>query len=403
MQIIIFDDNKTVDFYPLTLNRAISDLRVGILKLGQRIRAYFDAEDTNIIVSGKLVSLYKDRHSDWNINSIPSGECLFVNSRVRINKEFIVLTSKLVAGEGLNNGNTIYAFKANIETRECSSETIDEVSRNVSFKETSIKTWDYIFELIHFNGEMITNDFNEFFYDNDNFFETETGVTVLNPYSVWIGEGTKLGVNCVIDATSGPVVIDEDAIIMANTFIEGPCYIGKKSRIKVGAKIYEGTSIGPVCKIGGEVEETIIQAYSNKQHDGFLGHAYLGEWVNLGAGTSNSDLKNTYKNVKVYNYSSGEKIDSGSQFLGCIIGDHSKIGINCSINTGTVIGIGSNLFGKDLIDGYIPSFMWGECNHLVDYRIDKFCETADVVKKRRDLSLSEIEKEIYKNIIKEQK
>jgi UDP-N-acetylglucosamine diphosphorylase/glucosamine-1-phosphate N-acetyltransferase len=248
---------------------------------------------------------------------------------------------------------------------------------------------------------MIELDFREFFYDKENHFETEPGVIVLNPYDVWIGEDVVLGVNAVIDATDGPIVIDECAVIMPNSVIVGPAYIGKNSTIKIGAKIYEGTSIGPVCKIGGEVEDTIIQAYSNKQHDGFLGHAFIGEWVNLGAGTSNSDLKNTYKCVKVYNYTQKEKIDSKTQFMGCIIGDHTKIGINCSINTGTVIGVGCNLYGKELIDGFIPSFSWGEATNIVDYEIEKFCETADTVKKRRKLFFSETERELYiNNIVK---
>ncbi len=401
MNIYIFDDAKTSNFYPLTLNRATCDLRVGILKLGQRIKAYYQTEDTNIIIARYLEELYKERHPDWNVNNVEEGESLFINSRVRIDGDFIFSTTSLDFGEGLMLDEDIIAFKLKATGITCSTESLDRLSKNISFSQIDVKTWNYPWELVSMNGDLIEHDFKEYFYDKDNYFETEHGVTVVNPYNVWIGEGTKLGVNSVLDATNGPIVIDENAEIMANTFIEGPCFIGKKSKIKVGAKIYEGTSIGPVCKVGGEVEETIIQAYTNKQHDGFLGHAYLGEWVNLGAGTSNSDLKNTYKNVKVYNYNLKDKMDSGTQFMGCIIGDHSKIGINCSINTGTVIGIGANLYGKELIDGFIPSFKWGENSNLVDYRMCKFFDTANLVKRRRALSLSDVEKDIYKKIIKD--
>ncbi len=185
---------------------------------------------------------------------------------------------------------------------------------------------------------------------------------------------------------------------MPNAVLCGPLYVGKNSLIKIGAKLYGGTSIGKVCKVGGEVEGTIFQGYSNKQHDGFLGHAYIGEWVNLGADTNNSDLKNTYKNVAYYSYATKTKLDSGTQFLGCFIGDHSKTGINCSINTGAVIGIGSNLFGRDLISDFIPDFSWGEAGSLVPYRFAAFCETATLVKQRRLMAFDQLETEFYKSL-----
>ncbi|MDD3103672.1 MAG: hypothetical protein PHY24_05585, partial [Candidatus Cloacimonetes bacterium] len=156
--------------------------------------------------------------------------------------------------------------------------------------------------------------------------------------------------------------------------------------------------IGPVCKIGGEVEDSSFQAYSNKQHDGFLGHAYIGEWVNLGADTNNSDLKNTYKNVKTYNYLRGEFIDSGSQFMGCVLGDHVKTGINTSLNTGLVVGTGSNIYGSQLFSGFVADFSWGEAESLTKYRFSAFCDTVAIVKQRRGLSLSETEKELLRQI-----
>ena len=166
----------------------------------------------------------------------------------------------------------------------------------LNMKEPEAELWQYSWDLIQQNSEYIERDFQDFFYEKDNFFETETGITVLNPYNIWIGEDAEIKPGAIIDATNGPVIIAEGAKIMHNAVILGPVYIGKKSTIKVAAKIYEGTTIGPLCKIGGEVEETIFQGYSNKQHDGFLGHSYVAEWVNIGADTNNSDLKNNYKN-----------------------------------------------------------------------------------------------------------
>ena len=189
---------------------------------------------------------------------------------------------------------------------------------------------------------------------------------------------------------------------MANAVIIGPAYIGKNSTVKVGAKIYEGTSIGPVCKVGGEIEESIILGYSNKQHDGSLGHSYLGEWVNLGADTNNSDLKNNYGNVKVFFYPKESQVDSQTQFMGMIVGDHSKTGINTTINTGTVVGVGCNIFGKGLVNKFVQDFSWGEANDFSIYKIDKFVETAERVKARRKLLLSSNEKELYNKIFKKE-
>ena len=166
--------------------------------------------------------------------------------------------------------------------------------------------------------------------------------------------------------------------------------------MKIGAKIYGGSSIGPICKVGGEIESSIFQAYSNKQHDGFLGHSYVGEWVNLGADTNNSDLKNNYKNVFQYSYETGELFDSGTQFMGCLIADHVKIGINCSLNTGLVIGLGANIYGNKLFSGFVPDFSWGEADSLNTYRIDEFLDTAGKVKSRRRLELEQIESELLK-------
>jgi UDP-N-acetylglucosamine diphosphorylase/glucosamine-1-phosphate N-acetyltransferase len=401
MRLVIFDDDRIEDFYPLTLTRSTSDLRVGILKLGQRLKAFFEQVDTKLITFARFTDLYRERHPDWQINELDKGEYLFVNSRLVVNDHLVEVFKGLSTCSGYINNNIICGFKVCLDSGDYSSENIDKIIERIKFTELEeAGFWKYPWDLISANSVMIEQDFKEFFYEKENHFETEPGVTILNPYDVWIGEGAVLGVNVIIDASEGPVVIDEGAVIMPTAVIVGPAYIGKKSRIKIGAKIYEGTSIGPVCKIGGEVEETIFQAYSNKQHDGFLGHAYLGEWVNLGAGTSNSDLKNNYKNVKVYNYSSGKKIDSETQFMGCVIGDHTKIGINCSINTGTVIGTGCNLWGKELIDSFIPSYSWGDAENLASYQLDKFLETVEVVKARRKLPLTEVERILYSKIPK---
>jgi len=396
MNYVIFDDLARENFFPVTLTRSTGDLRIGILKLRQRINAYLEQENSNIIISRDLETVYKERHPDWSINTFKKGETTLVNSRIKISDELISKIKSLKENTCLTDGNSILAAKISTEAKDISSEELEITFSGL--EKISLKgdlLWKNIWQLITANRDYIEKDFQDFFYDKDNHYDTELGITVLNPYNVWIGAGTEIKPGVVIDASEGPVVIDEEVIIMPNSVIIGPVFIGKKSLIKSGAKIYEGTSIGPVCKIGGEVEGSIIQAYSNKQHDGFLGHSYLGEWVNLGADTNNSDLKNNYKNVKAYYFPDRSVIDTGFTFIGAVIADHVKTAINSTINTGSVIGVGSNLFGKETISGYVPSFKWGSCSDLQEYRMDRFLETAEIVKARRGLPLTDSERGLF--------
>ncbi|MEA2097321.1 MAG: putative sugar nucleotidyl transferase, partial [Candidatus Cloacimonadota bacterium] len=383
MNFVIFDDEKRSNFFPITYTRSTGDLRIGILKLRQRISSYLDLSGTNVIVSSELEDIYKERHKNWKVNEVTDDETIFINSRIKIDENAKKAILNLQKDECLIKDDNILAARCTLDKKIISSENLNSLFSNLKRIENSdINCWEYLWELIEENAEYIKRDFNDVFYDKDNYFETELGTTVINPYNVWIGEGTVIKPGVVIDATDGPVVIDENVTILPNAVIIGPVYIGKGSTIKVGAKIYEGTSIGPVCKIGGEVEETIFQGYTNKQHDGFLGHSYLGEWINLGADTNNSDLKNNYKTVSIYFYPDKKKIDSQSHFLGVIIGDHSKTGINSTINTGTVIGIGCSLFGADLIKNHILSFNIGTGTRSAEYILEEFIETAVLVKKR---------------------
>lgn len=392
MATIIFDDHARANFYPLTLTRSTGDLRCGILKLRQRLEATFCEDDAPVIcLDETLRPLYAERHPDWQLNAIPHQEPkLYLNSRMMLTDAAISAIQALPLGSALTWQNAVVAAK----TTACN---LSELSLLPAVP-SDLQLYSSLSELIHDNARMIKWDFEHFFFDKDNFFETEPGVTVLDPYNIWIAENVILAPGVVIDASEGPVILDEGSRVMANSVLTGPLYLGKGSIVKVGAKLYGSTSIGPVCKIGGEVEGCIIQAYTNKQHDGFLGHSYLGEWINLGAGTNNSDLKNNYKQVTYYSYPAAAKVDSGSQFLGCLIGDHSKTGISSSINTGTVIGVGCNLWGTDLITDYVPSFSWGTATTLQNYRFDAFCATAGTVKARRGLALGLQETALLQNI-----
>lgn len=398
MKYVIFDDSSE-RFLPMTYLRVVGDLRCGILKLRQRIEYLFEIEKTHYIMDESLEALYRKRHPDWVINQLDEEEYLFINSRAIVNLENKSEIDALEANTALYSGESIVAFRMHSLKRAFKlNELCQEASLLQKVQSQSINLWSYLWELMHQNGDWIRFDYEHIFYDEENYIESEPGVTLLNPYDIWIGEGSTLKPGVVVDASEGPVVIDENVTIMANSVIIGPVYIGKNSVIKALAKIYPNTSIGPRCKIGGEVEDTIIQGYSNKQHDGFLGHSYIGEWVNIGADSNNSDLKNTYKSVSVHYYPEGKKIDTNSTFVGTFIGDHSKIGINCSINTGTMIGFGVNVYGAPLINGFIPDFSWGQADQIQMYRIEELIETSKIVKKRRETDMSQEEIEIIKDI-----
>lgn len=393
---LIFDDRPEL-FYPTTLTRAIGDLRCGILKLRQRWLELSGDEDDQFLIDPGLSGLYGERHPDWMINTPPSADTLWINSRLRFSEDALKAVKALKVHAALFSGDILLAMRGG-KGMQSIPDMPSLQSLGYTILDSSLPLYNCLADIIHDNDRMLRYDFEMFFADKDNVMETEPGVSVLDPYNVWISEGVHLSPGVVVDASDGPVVIDSGARVMPNAVLTGPCYIGKNSVIKIGAKIYPGTSIGPVCKVGGEVEDTIFQAYSNKQHDGFLGHSYVGEWVNIGADTNNSDLKNTYRNVAFHSYTTGGKVDSGTMFLGVSIGDHSKLGINSTINTGCVIGCACNLWGSALIDGFIPDFSWGVANALVPHRIDAFAATAVLVKGRRGLEFSAIETELYRQI-----
>ena len=204
--------------------------------------------------------------------------------------------------------------------------------------------------------------------------------------------------NIIFNDSDGPIIIEEDVEIMEGAMIRGPVFICKNSVVKMGAKIYGPTIIGPNCKVSGEISNSIFLGYSNKAHDGFLGHSIIGEWCNIGAGSCNSNLKNNYDSVKIWSYKQKKFYDTGEQFLGLYFGDHSKCAINTSFNSGTIVGVNCNIFGSGFPRNYIPSFSWGGRSGLMEYSIDKAISTAKIVMKRRSIEISDEYIKMMKNV-----
>ena len=364
MRLILID--RAIDsrrnFWPVALSRPIWELRCGITSLGEKLQAKVATSEVAYFLPEYMAEVYRDR-TDRPVNDLAvlSGEdVLIVDARVRADGFDVPAGGRSEVGLD-EQGQVLFARILKNDAGKLQGAGIEEYLASAKAKLPTVQykgpTWGYTWDLILANPEQIAVDFTK---------AGKAGLegTIEEPCAirgsqkdVYVAPGAKIHPMVVIDAEHGPIYIDEDVEIHPFTRIEGPCYIGKKS-ILLGAKCREGNSIGPYCRIGGEVEECIIQGYSNKYHDGFIGHSYIGEWVNLGALTTNSDLKNDYSNVSVM-LDGKRGIDTGSTKVGSLIGDHTKTSIGTLFNTGSYVGAMAIIMatGKPL-PKFIPSFAW---------------------------------------------
>lgn len=405
--ICIYEDNQYSNLLPLVYFRPVYDLRCGILTLREKVENYFP--DSTVILNCRdyLQETMSEKNPDYSVNEISNSinACLFINGRLIVDKETAHELSELKENAALICNGAVAAVNASGDLLNLLKEKVNNVvdfdiaeMKEVIKTEVTAKLLKYQWDFIGQNGGEIINDFNSLVDRNSEMIKGKVydGVFMINKEDIFIDEGAKVKPGVVLDAEEGPIYIGKGAKIFPNAVIEGPCFVGEKSMIKIGAKIYENTSIGEVCKVGGEVEESIIHSYSNKQHDGFLGHAYLGCWINLGADTNNSDLKNNYGNVKVT--VNGKTVDSGSMFVGLTMGDHSKSSINTMFNTGTVVGTSTNVFGSGFPPKNIHSFGWGGSDSLTTYDLSKAMEVAEKVMKRRKIVLTEADKKLFRKV-----
>jgi UDP-N-acetylglucosamine diphosphorylase/glucosamine-1-phosphate N-acetyltransferase len=350
------------NFFPLALGRPLWELRVGTSSLADKMIAKIKPDDTAFFVPDYMVDVYRAQVNKPvnDMTALAGDDLILVNPVVKV--ENFKIPAKGVGEVGLDDsGMVIYARVSKEDVKRLSCDDIDAFIASARAKLPNVPcrlpVWNYTWDLILANGEQITA---EFAAAGRNGFEgsLEEPVAIRGSRKdVYVAPGVKVHPMVTIDAEHGPVYIDERVEIHPFSRIEGPCYIGKDS-ILLGAKCREGNSIGPCCRIGGEVEESIIHGYSNKYHDGFLGHSYVGEWVNLGALTTNSDLKNDYSDVSVM-LDGQHAIDTGSTKVGSLIGDHTKTSIGTLLNTGSYLGAMAIIMatGKPL-PKHIPSFAW---------------------------------------------
>ncbi len=364
MRLVLVDlpNANRFHFFPLALSRPIWELRCGMTSLGEKLVAKANLRDVSCFVPPYMADAYREQ-TDWAVNdptSLVGDDLLIVNGRVKA-EHFDA--KSLPTGEAIfdRTGELLIAQLDQGDLAGMNTESIDgliaSIKESRTILERDVPLWNFTWELVLANAEQIAADFTAAGrHGIEGTVEQPTAVRGSRS-DVYVAPSALVHPMVVIDAEHGPVYIDEGVKIHPFTRIEGPCYVGKNS-ILLGAKCREGNSIGPSCRVGGEVEEAIIHGYSNKYHDGFLGHAYVGEWVNLGALTTNSDLKNDYSNVTV-SLDGRQPIDTGSKKVGSLIGDHTKTSIGTLFNTGAYVGAMTVIAatGKPL-PKYIPSFAW---------------------------------------------
>lgn len=395
--IILFESNDNENFYPFSVLHPLWELRVGAMRIFEKYQRVFDTSSISFYSSNTLIlESFLERFSIDNIRK-RTKKNLILSSRLLPTTDLLSELEDLI-----EDGNINYTIMlAGKIVGYCTDESIEGIEALDQLKaknyttvelDSETKYLNYIWDAISQNEAALRDDANYFRQWPSPKEDCAKGVHYLEKSQIFIHESVRIHPNVVIDATDGAVMIDENVRIMAGSTILGPCYIGKNSTIKVGAKIYGNTSIGEVCKVGGEVEGSIIQSYSNKQHDGFLGHSFISEWVNLGADTNTSDLKNTYSEITVLQRDN--EVKTGTMFLGLICGDHTKSAINTQFNTGTIAGVCGILVRPGFLPNHIKSYSWGGLQTSPTYKYSKAIEVCEIVMQRRGKQLTDSERQL---------
>jgi len=383
MNYVLFDDAQWSDLLPLTFTRPAAEIRIGILTIKEKWELRLK-KDFSYICPIYLAEKFP-YHADEKKTTI------YVNGRVCPDDDLVKEINKLKPSQALYKDNALLAYC----TSHPDKSFIDFAKIQSKTKGTILNfPWD----IFKNNGKELETDFVLITKGRKSKPLSKSN-KVIGKGKIFIESGAS--VECAIFNTQGgSIYIGKDAVVMEGCLIRGGFALCEHSEVKMGAKIYGPTTIGPHSKVGGEINNSLIFGYSNKGHDGFLGNSVIGEWCNLGADTNNSNLKNNYAEVKAYNYTQRKMISTGMQFCGLIMGDHSKTGINTMLNTGTVVGVNANIFGGGFPATHVPSFSWGGANKLEKYEITKAFEVAERVMDRRGITLTDADKKILAEILK---
>jgi UDP-N-acetylglucosamine diphosphorylase/glucosamine-1-phosphate N-acetyltransferase len=379
---VLFDGSSRNKLLPFTYTRPVADIRIGVLTIREKWERCLEADTSSIT----------EEYLKVKFPYVFGSDNIYVNAGFLPDMELVKAIKALNIGQAITFEDELIAYRTNTSVLP---EEAEDVLEKITYSRQISKishSWDIFAK----NNEAIIADFELLTKGRSNMNIPKTA-QVTAPENIFIEDSATIE-HCIINATEGPVYIGKEAKILEGSMLRGPLAIGDAAVVKMGAKIYGGTTIGPGCKVGGEINNSVLFANSNKAHDGYLGNSVIGEWCNLGADTNTSNLKNNYAEVRLWNYAEGRFSPTGLQFCGLMMGDHSKCGINTMFNTGTVIGVNVNIYGSGFPRNFVPSFSWGGAAGFTTYQTRKAFEVMRAVMKRKDLEVSEVDIQLMNHV-----
>ena len=386
MNYILFDGNVRNQLLPFTYTRPVADLRIGIMTIREKWE----------FLLGSTTSTVTERYLSEKWPMVELEENVMINASYLPSKNLANIIKEMSGKQAFFDGEEPIAFTVN------EAEAVDfDTYEYIQYTAPDILRIEHTWDIFSKNAAAITRDF-EIIIEGRASEPLPKNVIAINESQIFIEEGATVHYSH-LNATDGPIYIGKDAEIMEGSMIRGPFALCDHATVKMAAKIYSGTTIGSHCKVGGEVNNSVLMGYSSKGHDGFLGNSVLGEWCNIGADSNNSNLKNNYAPVKLWDYETDRFANTGLQFCGLMMGDHFKCGINTMFNTGTVIGVATNIFGSGFPRNFVPSFSWGGASGFVTHQPNKAFETAKIAMARRDIELTTEDEAILNHVFEETK
>ncbi len=385
MNYILFDDETRLSLLPFAFTRPVAEIRIGILTIREKWEKHL-----GVSVSFLTETFLQEK---FPVNSMDDN--ILINGSVLPDDALINEIKAIKKGEKISGEGYLLAMRISREELK-SIDSMIKADLSGAKKYGNALKISYCWDIFSKNEKALKDDFKLLTKGRKSQPISESN-KVINPENIFLEEGAKAECS-ILNASDGPIYIGKNAEVMEGAMVRGPFSLGEHSQLKMGAKIYGATTIGPQCRIGGEVSNSVIFGCSNKAHDGFLGNSVIGEWCNLGADSNNSNLKNNYSQVKMWNYKSDSFENTGLTFCGLMMGDHSKCSINTMFNTGTVVGISANIFGTGFPPKFVPSFSWGGSEGFKTYRLEEAVEVASRVFERRGKVLDEREQKMLKHL-----
>ena len=381
MNYILFDGTVRNALLPFTYTKPVADLRIGILTIREKWEKHLGFTTTTLT----------EEYLEEKYPMVEMEQNIMINASFLPSRALVEKIKGLKENQAIFKNDEVIAFFTTETQEDVNFDTYDQ--KEFDFDVLKINnTWD-IFSL---NDQAISDDF-ELITGGRKSQSIPEGVQCINQKNIFIEEGAEI-LFSVLNAAEGPIYIGKDSLVMEGSLIRGPFSLGNNSVVKMGAKIYGATTVGPYCTVGGEVKNSVLMAYSNKGHEGYLGNSVLGEWCNIGADSNNSNLKNNYSEVRLWSYETENFAKTGLQFCGLMMGDHSKCAINTMFNTGTLIGVSSNIYGSNFPRNFVPSFSWGGASGFSTYQIEKAKATANLVITKKNMEFDEVEQRILEHV-----